>query len=148
MGSEWESHQKNVLRWYVLFKYPEGVPKDEGEKWFLNVHVPEMIKQRGLYRFFSYRVIKEVIPLPGEWPPTRMPPPETVLHSWDRLSELWYESFEDWRASVIKSPPSYTKPPWAKYDSYPFLEPFVDFVCSFLLERPNDEFLRDARGYL
>jgi hypothetical protein len=44
--------------------------------------------------------------------------------------------------------PYYTKPSWVRYDKYPFLKPFVDFVCSFILERPNDEFLRDARGYL
>jgi hypothetical protein len=26
--------------------------------------------------------------------------------------------------------------------------PDVDFISSFLLERPSDEFARDARGYL
>jgi len=28
------------------------------------------------------------------------------------------------------------------------VEPSRDFVSSFLLERPTDEFLRDLRGYL
>jgi hypothetical protein len=128
MGYEFQPHEKTVLRWYLLFKYPAGVSREEGENWFLNVHVKEVMKQLGLYRFFSYRVIKERIPLPGTWAP--------------------YETFDDWRTSVIDSPPQYTKPSWARYDRYPFLEPSIDFICSFILERPNDEFLRDARGYL
>ena len=148
MGHEFQPQEKNVLRWYMLFKYPEGVDKEEGEEWFLNVHVPEVMKQPGLYRFFSSRVIEQHIPLPGTWAPGTLPPPDTVLHSWDRLCELWYETFDDWRESVISSPPQYTKPAWATHDQYPFLEPFTDFVCSFLLERPNDEFWRDSRGYL
>jgi hypothetical protein len=60
---------------------------------------------------------------------------------------LWYENFDDWRKSVIEEPPRYTKPSWAKYERYPFLEPFEDFACSFLLERPTDEFLKNFRGY-
>ena len=148
MGHEFQPHEKNVLRWYIIFKYPIGVSREEREDWFLNVHAKEVMQQPGIYRFFSYRVIKESISLPGTWAPGKMPPPDTVIHSWDRVCELWYETFDDWRKSVIEEPPYYTKPPWATYDKYPFLKPFVDFVCSFLLERPNDEFLRDARGYL
>jgi len=148
MGSELQAHEKDVLRWYVLCKYPNGVTNEEGEDWFLNVHANEVMKQPGLYRFFSYQVIKEPISLPGVLAPGKVPPPDTILASWDRVCELWYETFDDWHKSVIEAPPRYTKPSWAKYDKYPFLEPFVDFVCSFILERPNDEFLREARGYL
>jgi hypothetical protein len=60
----------------------------------------------------------------------------------------WYENFRDWRSAVIDSPPHYTKPVWASSEFYPFLAPRVDFVSSFILERPNDEFLRDSRIYL
>lgn len=148
MGSEIQPHEKNVLRWYILLKYPEGVSEEEGEEWFLNIHAREVMKQPGLYRFFSYRVIKEPIDLPGVWAPEQVPPPDTVMASWDRLVELWYETFDDWQKSVIEKPPQYTKPSWAGYEEYPFLEPYVDFVSSFILERPTDEFLRDSRGYL
>jgi hypothetical protein len=60
---------------------------------------------------------------------------------------MWYENYDGWRKSVIDSTPKYTKPPWAKYDKYPFFEPYVDFVNTFILERPTDDFLRDRRGY-
>lgn len=148
LGHELQAHEKNVLRWYVLFKYPDGVAREEGEDWFLNVHAGEVMKQPGMYRFFSYQVIRKPVSLPGVWAPGKAPPPDTVLHAWDRVCELWYETFDDWRKSVIEAPPQYTRPRWAKYDKYPFLEPYIDFVCSFILERPNDDFLRDSRGYL
>ena len=66
---------------------------------------------------------------------------------WHRVVELWYETFDDWRRAVISAPPSYTKPAWAHNHRYPFLEIGKEFVSSFLLERPNDEFWRDSRGY-
>jgi NADPH-dependent FMN reductase len=96
---------------------------------------------------FSYQVIQEPIGLPGVWPPGASPPPGSYHPAWDRVSELWYETFSDWRRSVIESPPQYTRPSWATSDTYPFVKPFEGLVSSFLLERPNDEFLRDLRAY-
>lgn len=148
MGGEYQPWEKQVLRWFILFKYPQDVQREEGEKWFLQIHAPEVMKQPGLYRFFSYQAIREPLPLPGTWAPGKTPPPHAVAHSWDRLIELWYETFDDWRRAIIQSPPQYTPPNWATTDRYPFVEPGIDFVSSFLLERPNDEFWRDARGYL
>lgn len=147
LGSEIQPNQKYILRWYILMKYPEGVAREEGEDWFLNTHVKEIVQQPQLYRFFSYQTIREPIGLPGTWPPDTHPPEGSVKIKWDRVCELWYENFDDWRKSVIEEPPSYTKPSWAKFDCFPFLEPFEDFVCSFLLERPTDEFLKNFRAY-
>jgi hypothetical protein len=65
-----------------------------------------------------------------------------------RVSELWYENGTAWRRAIEESSVKYTKPAWAKYGKYPFLEPGVDFVSIFLLERPDMDFLRDYRGYL
>ena len=61
---------------------------------------------------------------------------------WIRVSEQWYENFNGWKKAVIESPPKYTKPSWAKYDKYPFLEPGVDFVTTFLLEEPDIDFMK------
>jgi hypothetical protein len=64
-------------------------------------------------------------------------------------------SFSAWRNAVIDSPPAYTLPEWATdpfyfeaTDAFPFFKPGVDFVSSFILERPSDEFKRDTRYYL
>jgi len=146
-GWEFQYREKYVLRWFIMFKYPEGVNKEEGEDWFLNIHAKEVMEQSGMYRFFSYRAVKDQIALPGTWPPGKKLTKAMGGGCWDRVCELWYETFDDWRQSVIEKPPVYTKPAWAKYEKYPFLEPRVDFICSFLLERPNNDFLRDSRGY-
>jgi hypothetical protein len=148
LGSEIQPYEKNVLRWYILMKYPEGVAREDGEDWFLNTHVKEVVQQPGLFRFFSYQVVQEPIALPGTWPANEHPPEGHMKLHWDRVCELWYENFDDWRQSIIDAPPQYTKPSWAKYDRYPFLEPFVDFASSFLLERPSDEFLKNFRNYV
>jgi hypothetical protein len=148
LGGAVQPHEKSVLRWYVLLRYPAGLAKEEGERWFLDVHAPEVMRQPGLFRFFSFRAASAHIPLPGEWPPGGRPAPESVLHSWDRLIELWYESFADWRQAVLQAPPRYTRPAWATRNDYPFVQPGLDLVSSFLLERPADEFWRDSRGYL
>jgi hypothetical protein len=128
LGSQLTLEDKTILRWLIMLKYPWGVPVEEGEKWYLNVHAKEVMEQPGLTRFVSHRALET-------------PPP------WRRVSEQWYENFDGWRKSVIDSPPKYTRPAWAKYDEYPFLEPYVDFVSTFILERPEN-FLRDYNGYI
>jgi hypothetical protein len=59
----------------------------------------------------------------------------------------WYEDFNGWRKSLIELPPVYTKLLMRKYDQFPFLEPYVNFVNTFILERPTHEFRRDYMGY-
>lgn len=119
------------IRWITAHKYPDGVSLEEGEDWFLNVHAKEVCEQPGLKRFFSSRQVDEI----------RMGP-------FVRVSELWYENANAWRKAVLESPPSYTKPDWATYDEYPFLQPASDFICQFLLEAPTDDFKRYLRPYI
>ena len=61
---------------------------------------------------------------------------------WHRVSEQWYENDNGWVDSIVKRPPAYTKPPWARFENYPFLVPGDEFVSTFLLERPDQDFLR------
>ena len=148
MGGDATPDDKNILRWITIFKYPDGVSIEEGDDWYVNVHAKEVMKQPGLTRYFSFRTIPMQGPLPG-WKPLKdgsspLPPPI----QWCRVSELWYENFNGWRKSVIEAPPTYTKPAWAKHDKYPFLEPHVNFVSTFILERPTNDFLRELRGYI
>lgn len=148
-GSELQPHEKSVLRWLIMFRYPDGVGREEGDEWFLKIHAKEVAQQPGLSRFFCHRTIKEPIRLPGSWPPGSFKGGnEKGSTTWDWVVELWYETFGDWRNAVIDAPPQYTIPSWAKYQNYPFLEPNLDFISTFILKRPNDEFLRDSRCYL
>lgn len=132
LGRDLVPWEKTILRWVTVFKYPEGVPAEEGERWFLETHSAEVARQPGLIRYFSSRTID----VPGHSP-----------YPWHRVSEQWYENFRSWKAAVVDSPIGYTRPPWAKYDKYPFLEPYVDFASAFILERPTNDFKRDYMGY-
>lgn len=148
LGSDVPPDQHQVLRWFILYRFPQGVTREAGDDWFVNSLAPQVLKQPGLTRFFSYQTTRESIPLPGTWRAGSAPPPGTVERGWDRLVELWYDNFRDWRRAVIEQPPAYSAPPWATLDRFPFVRPGTHFVSAFLLERPTDEFLRDSRVYL
>ena len=147
MGAEIQPRERNVLRWLQLWRDPEGVSREQGDDWFLNTHAPEVARQSGLYRFFTHPTVDPGTGFPGVWPADAIAHMQAgLITGWHRMAELWYDNFDDWHASVIAGPPAYTAPPWATREHYPFLTPREGFVSSFLLERPSDEFLRDARG--
>jgi hypothetical protein len=113
--------ERPILRWVCVFKYPEGVSVDEGEKWYVHTHSREVAQQPGLLKYVSHRAIEKA-PMPSPWL---------------RVSELWYEDFDTWRKAVIDSSPRYTKPPWGKG------EPFVDMASTFVGCKPDVDFLKD-----
>jgi hypothetical protein len=129
-GKELTLDDPPMLRWYIAIKYPEGVPVEEGEDWYLKVHAREVMQQPGLTRYFTSPTI-DVSERPRVW---------------HRLAEQWYTGFTDWKESIEAV--KYTKPPWAKYEEYPFLEPYVDFVSTFILEKPTNDNLRDNLAYI
>lgn len=132
-GSELAPSQyRSILRWLVAFKLPSGVSAEEGDRWYLDVHAPEVLKQPGLTRFVSHKVIPAV---GRSW-------------NWHRVSELWYDDFDAWRHATIVAPPKYTQPAWATHGTYPFFKPFVDFASTFLLESPTNTFWPNYGDYL
>jgi hypothetical protein len=153
MGADMIYGEKTILRWLSVFKYPEGVSAEEGDDWYLKVHAPEVMQQAGLIRFFSHKALPGGLARPGQDQKVPLPHSSKLkpffnvgplfFQQWHRVSEIWYENNNGWVKSNLESPPAYTKPPWAKYDEYPFLEPWKDFVSTFLLERPDQDMLRD-----
>ena len=55
LGGQLTPDEKTILRWYIAMKYPDGVPVEEGEKWYLNIHSKEIMRQPGLTRFKESR---------------------------------------------------------------------------------------------
>ncbi len=137
-----------MLRWYCLHRYPEGVPTDAGEKWFLETHARELAERGGPFRIFSTQAHRQPLPLPGEWPSHAHPPMSSLVLHWDRLTEFWFQDFVEWRAWMRDVVPGLTPPPWGRGGGFPYVRLGTEFVNSFLLERPTDEFARDSRGYL
>ena len=109
------------MRWFCVFRYPQGVSLEEGERWYLDTHSREVKEQPGLLRYVSHRAL------------------ENPLFSgvWHRMSELWYENMAAWRMAAVDSPPRYTPPPWnGEY-------PFVHLVSVFVRNKPDVDFLKD-----
>jgi hypothetical protein len=146
MGADMRYGEKTILRWVTVFRYPDGVSAEEGDDWYLKVHVPEVMQQPGLIRFFSHKAInnKQQSPLPhsAKLKPFFDDSGPLFFKQWHRVSELWYENSNGWVDSISKASLQYTKPAWAKQEQYPFLEPGNDFVSTFLLERPDQDMLR------
>ena len=105
-----------ILRWVTMFRYPEGISDEEGEKWFLEVHAKEAVKQPGLLKFVSYLA-------PAELKDGGM---GVHVKFWDRVCEYWYADFDAWRKAVLDSPPDYTEPPWG--GEYPFVIMYSNFI--------------------
>jgi hypothetical protein len=131
MGSSLNPWSTSILRWFTATKYPLGVPEEETEDWFLNIHSKEVMQQPGLLRYFSYKTLDF-----------------SGVKTWYRITEQWYADYKSWHKAVVEAPPKYTKPTWAKYGQYPFFEPHIDFLGTFILERPTNNLLRDYMGYV
>ena len=140
-GGDRSLDDKTILRWVMVFRYPEGVSVEQGDDWYVNVHAPQVLRQPGLTRFFSYKVIPSPVSV-RKGASTFLHPRSQVTSNWHRVSEQWYENANGWVESVITSPPAYAKPTWATHDHYPFLAPGIDFAGIFILERPTDDWLR------
>ena len=139
--------QTTILRWVQIIAYPEGVSLQDGEKWFLETHAKEALKQPGLLKFVSHRILTEVgekmfqmmqksMKTPssegGAPPMSEMP----KMKSWVRVNEYWYKDFDAWRKAVLESPPTYTAPSWeGKY-------PFVEMISTFIPYMHDVDFLK------
>jgi hypothetical protein len=152
-----------ILRWVQITKYPDNVSVEEGEKWFLNVHAQEALKQPGLMKFVSYKVLTEVgdkmmklmmksgglpnviqnadvksgAPVPNQGAATSGMP---KMKNWVRINEYWYKDFDAWRKAVLDSPPKYTAPSWG--GQYPY----VEMISTFLPYMHDVDFLKG--GYV
>lgn len=71
-----------------------------------------------------------------------MTPSPLFFKKWHRVTELWYENNNGWVASVVKNPPSYTRPGWATHEGFPFLVPGEEFISTFILEHPDQDMLQ------
>jgi len=127
-----DPEKTTIMRWVCGIRYPENIPVDEGEKWYKEVHAPEILRaQEGLLiGFYSYKAIITDVPMMG-------PPDQKLPRPWARVSELWYKNIADWRKANIESNASYTPPPWG--GEYPF----VEMTCNFIDLKPDIDFLRN-----
>ncbi len=91
-------------RWQFLIQYPEGVSKEDGEKWFYDQVVPYFTKGVFVNRFVSSKVkINYGAP----------------TAQFDRLVELWFEGPEEWYKAAVVHADQIAKPDWAQQELFP-----------------------------
>lgn len=145
------SHQdKAFIRFVSFMSYPENVSREAGEDWFLNVHAPEVCKLPGLMRFFSHKAYdKFYSPIPlADDVPDFADFDGLFFHKWDRVSEMWFENNSAWTEAFRAAQQQLTRPDWATQLNYPFVEPMKDFVCTSILERPDQNMLKNYEGFI
>jgi len=89
-----------MIRALYLVKYPPGVPAEEVERFFLDVHMREQREVPGLRRYVSYGNLLG----PGD----RVMPGER----YDRMIELWFDDAESYRR-YRAGKHDFTMAPWA-----------------------------------
>jgi hypothetical protein len=59
--SKEEPKEKTIQRWHQLFKYPDVVSLEKGDKWYVDAHSQEVKQQPGLMKYVSHRTTKEAV---------------------------------------------------------------------------------------
>ncbi len=121
------------FRWLVVHKYPKGVSQDEGDDWFLNQLAPQIAELPEVNRFITSRAL---------------PDSKFIKGTWHRVSEIWFDNCNKWHDAIVDNADKFAKPSWAKYDRFPYLEPYADFTGIFLLDRPESDHFNQYRGYI
>lgn len=144
-GGDWPLDAHSILRWVVAYRYPAG-KEQEADDFFLNTQAREIMEMPGLIRFFSHKAVTfegSALPITtGDNDAEGSAKKQNLMRHWNRLSELWFECGNDWQNALLQNPPSFTKPPWATADRFPFLTPGEDFIHTFLLETPDCDFTK------
>lgn len=119
-------------RWQFLMQYPEGVSKEDGERWFYEQVVPYFQGCKYVNRFVSSKV-KINYGAPSA--------------KFDRVCELWFEGPEEWyKAAVTEC--TIAKPSWAEQEKFPYLKPQFNIASIFVGDHTTSDNLSQYRGYI
>ena len=120
-------------RWQFLIRYPEGVSKEDGEKWFYDQVAPYFTKSVFVRRFVSSKVkINYGAP----------------TAQFDRLVELWFEGPEEWYKAAVTHADQIAKPDWAQQDQFPYLKPQHNIASIFCGDRATSDNYTQYHGYI
>lgn len=117
-------------RWLFTIKYPDGVSKEEGDKWFYNEMIPAFQNMKQTTRILTSNVMQEINRCPFQ-----------------RLVEIWFGDNEEWHDAVMIEAAKIKKPEWASVEHFPYLEPQTEIVGEFFSDMPGDDHYTQFNGY-
>ncbi len=120
-------------RWQFLLQYPEGVSKEEGEKWFYEEWVPYFENCPYVNRFVSSRVSANY---------------GAPSAQFDRCAEMWFAGEEEWKKAVDRAAKKIRKPEWAESDEFPYLRPQFNIASIFTGDMATMDAYSQYHGYI
>lgn len=118
-------------RWQFVIKYPNGVTREEGDKWFYKEVVPKFQAMPEVLRLLSSKVIQEVNGCPFQ-----------------RVVEMWFNCPSAWYRAAVEKAKDIKKPSWAQYDKFPYLKPKFEISSLFLTDIAESDNFTQYRGYV
>lgn len=118
-------------RWQFIIQYPEGVNKEDGEKWFREELVPYLVESPYTNRVVSSKVLFD---LGGA--------------DFDRVVEVWFEGPEEWYKTAVEESGKVAKPEWAQTEAFPYLKPNYNIVSIFTGDMATLDAYTMYRGYI
>lgn len=118
-------------RWQIVISYPEGVSRDEGDKWFREELIPAFVESTYTTRILSSNIMKEVNDC-----------------SFDRLAEIWFASPSDWKACIAEVAEKVKKPSWAETEDFPYLRKSYGISSIFLSDYARSDNFSQYHGYI
>jgi len=118
-------------RWQFVIKYPEGVSKEEGDKWLFTEVIPAFQNMPQVNRILTSSIMQHVNQTP-----------------YQRLLEIWFDGPDEWHEAVTVETAKIKKPVWASEPCFPYLKPQTEIVSMFVSDMPGDEHYAQYRGYI
>jgi len=116
-----------MIRFVQIFNYAEGISLDDGEKWYLDTHVPKVRNLTGVKKCISWQASEQ-------HPRSRDP---EMFKRYVRRTDLYFETLAEGlkivQNNAILWAPSLESEPG-----------FRESECMFLDEEPQYDFLRDV----
>lgn len=118
-------------RWNLAIGYPEGVSKEEGDKWLYEEVLPIFKDAPEVTRILASNVKKEIN--------------GCVM---DKVLEIWFENQSGWYKVAVEGTKDLKKPAWAQQDQFPFLKPYHNICSVCVSDFTMSNNLKNYHGYL
>lgn len=119
-------------RWNFAMTYPEGVSKEDGDKWLYEEVFPFFAQEVCCTRILSSKVIQEINNCP--------------MH---RVVEMWFTGPTAWHRMAVEMAKKINAPSWAKDgDVFPYLRAGFEIKGAFVTDHPTCDAFSQYRGYM